>query len=123
MLKWENRKRMQALTKYKRELKKSGIEFSDSHKFQKTKMNTESALKKAQLQYEKIQEQKLQKRKERELEMEKKKKKIEEYHEQKKIRYKKLYGNSKPGKMSMKGRLELLLEKVQKVCADTPEVS
>ncbi|XP_048484085.1 thyroid transcription factor 1-associated protein 26 [Plutella xylostella] len=69
---------------------------------------------KAKEQFEKIKQQKIDKQKEIEKAKEEKKQKMHEYKKKKQERFKKLSKKTKKGQPVMTGRMELLLEKIQK---------
>lgn len=68
----------------------------------------------AKEQYSKIQQEKLEKKQEKEKANEERKQKLQEYKKKKQDRFKKLSKKTKKGQPVMTGRLELLLEKIQK---------
>ncbi|KAK6625951.1 hypothetical protein RUM43_006250 [Polyplax serrata] len=115
VLKWENIKRKQALRQYNKQLKKSGINFKDNED-RKLDRNTNfvGALKRAQLQFEKIKQEKERKRQEKELDRQQREAALKAYKEKKAMRNEKLFQKMRNGRVSMKGRLELMLEKIQK---------
>ncbi|KAK6637538.1 hypothetical protein RUM44_007960 [Polyplax serrata] len=115
VLKWENIKRKQALRQYNKQLKKSGINFKDNED-RKVDRNTNfvGALKRAQLQFDKIKQEKERKRQEKELDRQQREAALKAYKEKKAMRNEKLFQKMRNGRVSMKGRLELMLEKIQK---------
>lgn len=68
----------------------------------------------AKEQFNKVKQEKLDKQKEIERAKEEKKKKLEEYKKKKQEKFKKLSRKTKKGQPVMTGRLELLLEKIQR---------
>ncbi|XP_013137863.1 PREDICTED: thyroid transcription factor 1-associated protein 26 [Papilio polytes] len=80
-------------------------------KVQKTKKDP---FKKAKEHYEKLKLEKLQKQQELEKSKQEKAQKLQEYKKKKQERFKKLSKKTKKGQPVMTGRLELLLEKIQK---------
>ncbi|CAB3229562.1 unnamed protein product [Arctia plantaginis] len=68
----------------------------------------------AKEQFNKVKQEKLEKQKEIERAKEEKKKKLEEYKKKKQEKFKKLSKKTKKGQPVMTGRLELLLEKIQR---------
>nr|XP_049701938.1 thyroid transcription factor 1-associated protein 26 homolog [Helicoverpa armigera] len=69
---------------------------------------------KAKAHFDKVKQEKLQKQQEKQKIQEEKKQKLDEYKKKKNERFKKLSKKTKKGQPVMTGRLELLLEKIQK---------
>ncbi|KAI5639204.1 rRNA processing domain-containing protein [Phthorimaea operculella] len=81
---------------------------------QENQQTKRDPFKKAKEQYNKVKQDKLQKQQEIEQAREEKRKKLQEYKRKKQERFKKLSKKTKKGQPMMKGRLELMLEKIQK---------
>lgn len=81
---------------------------------EKPKFIKKDKFQKAKEQFDKIKEAKLAKKEQFEKAKEEKRQKIQEYHKKKQERFKKLSKKTKKGQPVMTGRLELLLEKIQK---------
>lgn len=79
-----------------------------------TKFTKKDPFQKAKEHFNKVKEEKLQKQQEKEKAMEEKRQKLQEYKKKKQERFKKLSRKTKKGQPVMTGRLELLLEKIQK---------
>ncbi|XP_013191787.2 thyroid transcription factor 1-associated protein 26 [Amyelois transitella] len=78
------------------------------------KIKNKDPFQKAKEQYSKIQQEKLEKKHEKEKMKEERMQKLQEYKKKKQDRFKKLSRKTKKGQPVMTGRLELLLEKIQK---------
>jgi hypothetical protein len=76
-----------------------------------------SASQRARLEFERIQQQKLEKKAELERKKEEKEKKLQEYKQKKAEKFRRLSKKTRKGQPVMKDRLEMLLEKIQKQCS------
>lgn len=113
---WDEVRKKSLIKKYHKELKKSGINVPVNT--QPTNLNREekkhSALQLAQEKYKKIQEEKQRRKEELQRQKEERQAALEAYKKQKAMKFKKLSQKTRKGQPVMKGRMELLLEKIQK---------
>lgn len=86
----------------------------EEDKVETSTKNKKDHFQKAKEQYNKIKQEKLEKKQEMEKVKEERRQKLQEYKKKKQERFKKLSKKTKKGQPVMTGRLELLLEKIQK---------
>ncbi|KAL0272836.1 UNVERIFIED_CONTAM: hypothetical protein PYX00_005660 [Menopon gallinae] len=110
---WEEKRRKNMTMKYHRELKKSGINLENLKRDNKMEKGM-SPMKKAQLKYQAIQEAKQKKREEMERVKSEREQAIKAYKEKKAAKFRKLSQKTSKGQPVMRGRMELLLEKIEK---------
>lgn len=99
--------------KYRRELKKSGINVGSLNKDIKPGIN-KSSWKKTQLNYQAIQEAKQKKKEEMERVKAEREEAIKAYKEKKAAKFRKLSQKTNKGQPVMRAHIELLLEKIEK---------
>ncbi|CAB3359769.1 Hypothetical predicted protein [Cloeon dipterum] len=123
---FDDRRKKKVLRKYYRELKyiqgepqdpkASTSDFNHPSQRQPTQQKKMSATQKANLEFERIKQQKLDRKADLERKKAEKEQKLKEYREKKAERFKRLSKKTKKGQPVMKDRLEMLLEKIQKQC-------
>lgn len=113
---WDEVRKKSLIKKYHKELKKSGIDIPvNTHSTNSTKKEKQpSAIQVAQEKYQKIQEEKQRRREELQRQKEERQAALEAYKKKKAMKFKTLSQKTRKGQPVMKGRMELLLEKIQK---------